>query len=152
VIRAAESLTVEPAKAADRLSRYCRCENTVRILREISDLAVNVEVAARFGSPREVAQEFKEVVRKAIEIRRFIVNVPNQQLKIEARKSYLMAINAIGKALSPSNFMPIYTSESGLAPGTETTLYQDTEGGSGAPVMDPYDAASSLDPEIEDFE
>lgn len=103
-IHESSNLSTIAADLGDDVLRQCNCQNTAQHLFKIGNLAVDVEMEARFGTSKDTTDKFKEVVRTVLNMKKYVRNMHDQSLKIKVRREIMLSVNTLGFALMGKNF------------------------------------------------
>jgi len=98
---------------SDDVMDRCGCQNTSRVLADIAEVAVDVEVEARFGTPATATLPLKDVIRKVRELRGYLANVPNRRLRLDVKRDLIIAVNDLGFAVMGTNWVVVHPAPDG---------------------------------------
>lgn len=100
-IRATEKLAEKTADLSEELLTVCGCQNSARLLADMSDKAGDLELTIRYGTRDEAVDELKDIVRVAIKLRKFVNNIQIPSLKLRVKKTYRTLLNEVGFLVDP---------------------------------------------------
>lgn len=65
----------------------------------MSERAGDLELTARFGTRLETIRDLRPVVETAIELRNYVQNIQDPQLRLTVKRTYLNSLNEVGRAV-----------------------------------------------------